>query len=116
MRKVGNQTLLNRDLVGYYEFSHKSLAEFFVGVKLAAELGCINRIFTETYQEAGGAAFVFPYKPLPVDELPKTFGLFSLRTPRMHAIRELLGGMLSEDAGEKLLDVINSTPRKRRML
>ena len=37
-----------------YEFSHKSLAEYFVAFKFAAELGCLSRPFLETYREEGG--------------------------------------------------------------
>lgn len=55
-----NQTLLLRDAAGYYEFAHKSLAEYFVALKFAAELGCLNALFPRTYPEATGARASFP--------------------------------------------------------
>ena len=50
-----NQTLLHRNTAGYYEFAHKSLAEYFVAFKFAAELGCLAPEFKRTYCEAEGA-------------------------------------------------------------
>ena len=49
-----NQTLLHRNAAGYYEFAHKSLAEYFVAFKFAAELGCLAAEFAQTYCEANG--------------------------------------------------------------
>ena len=41
-----NQTLLHRNSAGYYEFAHKSLAEYFVAFKFAAELGCLAYLYS----------------------------------------------------------------------
>jgi NACHT domain len=45
------QTLLHRDAAGYYEFAHKSLAEYFVALKFAAEIGCLDHRFLSAYTE-----------------------------------------------------------------
>src|ERR1044071_2479010 len=45
------QTLLHRDAAGYYEFAHKSLAEYFVAFRLAAALQCLASPFQSTYCE-----------------------------------------------------------------
>ncbi len=47
------QTLLHRDAGGYYEFAHKSLAEYFVALKFAAQIGCLSSGFSHAYSEAG---------------------------------------------------------------
>lgn len=40
-----NQTLLHRNAAGYYEFSHKSLAEYFVAFKFASELEILSPFY-----------------------------------------------------------------------
>ena len=44
-----SQSFLRRDSDGYYEFDHRSLAEFFISIKFAAELGCLNPKFRDGY-------------------------------------------------------------------
>ena len=39
-----SQTMLHRDSDGYYEFAHKSLAEFFAALKLTCELTAVSEV------------------------------------------------------------------------
>lgn len=57
-----NQTLLHRNSSGYYEFAHKSLAEYFVAFKFASELGILNPLYKKTYCEADGSYCQIPVK------------------------------------------------------
>ena len=107
-----NQTLLHRDAAGYYEFAHKSLAEYFVAFKFATELGCLAPIFTQTYCEAEGHLCEIPIKQKNITELAKTFGAIALTDNRMYAVRRLLQEMNAEDASKRLWAVINETKEK----
>lgn len=103
-----SQTLLHRDAAGYYEFAHKSLAEYFVAYKFAAELGCLATEFTSAYCEADG-------KPCQVliekngNELAKTFGLLALNDQEMWTLSRFLIEMISDNAQKKLWNIINET-------
>ncbi|MBL8808657.1 MAG: NACHT domain-containing protein [Planctomycetaceae bacterium] len=59
-----NQTLLRPDLQGYYEFSHKSIAEYFVAFKFISELGLLAPPFSITYVEEGEARCDLPFQVL----------------------------------------------------
>jgi hypothetical protein len=103
------QTLLHRNATGYYEFAHKSLAEFFVAIKLASELGCLNPAFSKAYSEEGGRPCLIPIKPKRVPGLLGTLGAVSFRRPGMQAVLSLLPSMLSRKAPQILWKVIQST-------
>jgi len=105
-----NQTLLQRNAAGYYEFAHKSLAEYFVAYKFAAELDCLVPAFTETYCEADGKPCRLPYVRKDVTQLAETFGAFSLSDERIRAVRDLLPGMV--DDASRLWRVIGETKGK----
>jgi hypothetical protein len=105
-----NQTLLQRNAAGYYEFAHKSLAEYLVAYKFAAELGCLAPEFTQTYREADGRPCKLPIAQKDVTELAKTFGAFSLSDERMRAILDPLSGMVDDVA--RLWAVIDETKGK----
>lgn len=105
-----NQTLLQRNAVGYYEFAHKSLAEYFVAYKFAAELGCLAPEFRETYCEADGTPCKLPITQKDVTSLAETFGAFSLSDGRMWAVCDLLSGMVGDTA--QLWAVIDQTKGK----
>ncbi len=107
-----NQTLLHRDAVGYYEFAHKSLAEYFVAFKFAAELGCLAPVFTQTYCEAEGQRCKIPIKQKDILRLAETFGAIGLSDERMYAVLNLLKGMMSKDSSKRLWEVVYET-RKR---
>jgi WD40 repeat protein len=98
-----NQTLLRRDAAGYYEFAHKSLAEYFVALKFAAELGCLNPIFPQTYKEE------FPIQQRPIEQLAETFGALPFTDERMQAVRDLLFAMLAPNASITLWTLLKAT-------
>jgi hypothetical protein len=66
------QTLLHRDAAGYYEFAHKSLAEYFVALKFAAEIGCLDQRFLNAYTEGDGqpSKLAFMEQSLDVSRFP----------------------------------------------
>lgn len=107
-----NQTLLHRDAAGYYEFAHKSLAEYFVALKFAAEIGCLAPVIKETYVELNDKACQFPIQEIDDwDKLTLSFGQQSLLTGSMAAIYRLLQEMVSlyPGAQEKLWKLIYKT-------
>ena len=107
-----NQTLLHRDAAGYYEFAHKSLAEYFVAFKFAAKLGCIESAFTETYCEANGELCKMPIEHKDIIKLSETFGALRISDERMKAIKELLSPMTSGNAFDRLWEVIKESKGK----
>ncbi|MCK5343209.1 MAG: pentapeptide repeat-containing protein, partial [Candidatus Heimdallarchaeota archaeon] len=107
-----NQTLLHRDAAGYYEFAHKSLAEYFVAFKFAAELGCLAQLFMQTYSEDEEKSCTIPIEKKEITELAKTFGTIALADERMHAVLVLLHEMLYKDAAKRLWEVIWETRGK----
>ena len=109
-----NQTLLHRNSSGYYEFAHKSLAEYFVAFKFAAELGIINPLFVHTYcEEDGNYCQELPIKTKnEVNELVNTFGAYNFSTFRLHNVSNLLVELLAPDADNKLYELIKETKNK----
>ena len=103
------QTLLHRDAAGYYEFAHKSLAEYFVAYKFAAELDVLADIFKQTYCEADGDPCQIPIGKRDIDELADSFGLISLRNNKMIAVKEFLEEMMKESAQTCLWNVVLET-------
>ncbi|HJT28880.1 MAG TPA: SIR2 family protein [Pyrinomonadaceae bacterium] len=107
-----NQTLLHRDIAGYYEFAHKSLAEYFVAFKFAAEMGCIASAFVQTYKESGGSASQVPYEPRTIEELADTMGKRRLCDEQMQAVCYLLNGILAKNADKTLWGFVHKTTSK----
>jgi hypothetical protein len=107
-----NQTLLHRNAAGYYEFAHKSLAEYFVAFKFTAELGCLAQNFSQTYCEASGRVCKIPFDPKDIENLAQNFGFMLLRDEQMKAVRELLWEMLDESCTQKLWKLIDETKHK----
>ncbi len=107
-----NQTLLHRNAAGYYEFAHKSLAEYFAAFKLAAELGCLAQIFAQTYCEEDGSICKIPIKVSDVETLAKTFGAMPLENGPLQAVQEMLKGMLAQDAEQRLVKIIQEVNGK----
>jgi WD40 repeat protein len=107
-----NQTVLHRDAAGYYEFAHKSLAEYFVAFKFAAEIACLATPFHQTYCEADGAICKLPIKEKVIEELAESVGAMSLKDERMRGIKSLLIDMLASDAAKNLWKLINNTKGK----
>lgn len=106
------QTLLHRDAAGYYEFAHKSLAEYFVAFKFTAELGCLDKSHARTYCEVDGKPCRVPIEPKDVITLRETFGSIPFSDMRMRAVRGLMRGMISEDDVNRLWKVIKETKGK----
>jgi hypothetical protein len=107
-----NQTLLHRNAAGYYEFAHKSLAEYFVAFKFAAEVGCLAPIFAQAYKEANNKASNLPISKKGIVELVDTFGAISFRNPKMKVVKDLLREMVDENVEKCLLDIIRFTKGK----
>ncbi len=107
-----SQTLLHRNAAGYYEFAHKSLAEYFVAFKFAAELGCLASPFKNTYKEEDGKTCAVPYDELGVEALAKTFGAFPINHSRMKAVKQIFIGMLEKDSPDRLWQLLRETKGK----
>jgi hypothetical protein len=107
-----NQTLLHRDAAGYYEFAHKSLAEYFVAFKFAVELSCLAPLFRETYCEDDGQPCELPIAQKDLVALTPTFGMMALSDVQMHATLHLLLEMMAEDAAGRLWEIIEGTKGK----
>ena len=107
-----NQTLLHRDAAGYYEFAHKSLAEYFVAFKFAAELGCLAPVFAQTYCEVDGKSCQLSIVPKDIIGLAETFGEIALSDNRMSAVCDLLVNLLDENATKRLWEIVNETGEK----
>ena len=108
-----SQTLLHRNAAGYYEFAHKSLAEYFVTFKFAAELGYLASEFKNTYKEEDGQTCAVPYVNLDVEALAKTFGAFSMYDERLEAVNQILFGMLEKDSPNRLWQLLRETKEKK---
>jgi hypothetical protein len=93
-----NQTLLQRNAIGEYEFAHRSMAEYFVAYKFAAELGCLRAEFQRTYCEADGNPCQAPIGDRSVKELSETFGSSSLSEEHLMAVSQLLKWMVGDPA------------------
>ena len=102
-----NQTLLRPDLQGYYEFSHKSLAEFFVALKFTAELGWLSDVFAETYEEESGKSSQLPFEKLSTVELARGFGAKNIGTNEFLPIRMFMHQMIRREKGltDELLEL-----------
>jgi hypothetical protein len=92
-----NQTLLHRNAAGDYEFAHKSLAEFFVALKFAAELGGLAPEMLSTYREAGDRPCASLERPADRDQLVQTFGRFASNDECMKATWGFLPLLLDRD-------------------
>jgi hypothetical protein len=101
-----NQTLLQRNAAGYYEFAHKSLAEYFVAYKFTAELDCLVPEFRQTYCEADGTPCKLPIAQKDLVELVKTFGT----APLTKEVQDFMLGMVTDS--EPLWVVIEKTKGK----
>ncbi|NEO24156.1 MULTISPECIES: NACHT domain-containing protein [unclassified Moorena] len=95
------QTMLIRDELGDYTPAHRSLLEFFVAFKLAAELGVLAADLAEIADVSRFEAQV---------DLPSTFG----KAPLAKAVLDLLVPMLEAGEGtkESLLEVVRGTRGK----
>ena len=106
-----SQTLLHRDAAGYYEFAHKSLAEYFTAFKFLCEMGCLQLLYKNTYCEANGGPCELPYKEKEIVALAESFGKMSLSDPRMSAIRSFLFEMINADSTTRLKEIISKTKK-----
>lgn len=107
-----NQTLLRHNAAGYYEFYNKSLAEYFVAYKFAAELGCLAPEFRHTYREADGSPCEIKLSQKHLIGLLATFGKIAFDDERMHTVGSLLAEMVGETTVDRLWKLIDLTRRK----
>ena len=108
-----SQTLLHRDSAGYYEFAHKSLAEYFVALKFALELDCLSPLFLETYSELDGSPCTTFIGKKSLPQLLDSFGLLPAKS-NLETVLKLLTAVFAEDARQKLWDTIRATRGKTR--
>jgi tetratricopeptide (TPR) repeat protein len=104
---VRTQTLFKRNVEGYYEFDHRSIAEYFIAYKFALELGCISKEFIEKYF---GKDYVLSDKlaeEKSILKLAESYGLYSLRSIEMSTVREFLSGMIPDIYAVKLWKIID---------
>lgn len=102
-----NQTLLHRNAAGYYEFSHKSLAEFFVALKFASDLGILHPKVLSTYREADNRTCVALGRDLDIDQLGKAFGCFESRDERIKSSWGFLPHMIDrQKVKHRLTEII----------
>ncbi|WP_414576252.1 NACHT domain-containing protein [Anabaena sp. CCY 9402-a] len=126
------QTMLVRNADGDYTPAHRSLLEFFVAYKFAAELGVLSSDFTELAQaqslvdksvvpvdytwssyfsrQRSGEA-IAPLKAFiseSLEKLRETFG----KTPLTKAVMDLLLPMVDLEATEAIIKVIKGTRRR----
>jgi GTPase SAR1 family protein len=107
------QTLLRRNVTGHYAFVHKSIAEYFVALKFAAELGCLHPHFVEVYCGNEDSANegnksnekCHPFAECPWEKLRESFGAKSLQSDQMHVVGEFLVGMMAEDCTSSLMHI-----------
>jgi hypothetical protein len=104
-----NQTLLHRDAAGYYEFAHKSLAEYFTAFKFAAELGCLSKEFAETYREGDGKPCDLAIQAKDTAKLSQTFGALSLDSAQLHAVSTFLQQISAGTDPSSLWGIIEQT-------
>ncbi len=104
-----NQTLLHRNAAGYYEFAHKSLAEYFVAFKFASELGCLATEFSQTYCEAEGEPCKISIEQKDIGKLAESFGAIALIDERMYAVKNLLKEIITDDATKRLWEILKET-------
>ena len=104
-----NQTLLHRNAAGYYEFAHKSLAEYFIAFKFASELGCLAKEFSQTYCEAEGELCKIPIEQKDIGKLSESFGAIVLMDEQMYAVKNFLKDMITKDATERLWEILGET-------
>lgn len=109
-----SQTLLHRNVegAGYYEFAHKSLAEYFVALKFAIEIGCLEPEFMQTYCKADGKACKMPFEQKDLKGLTETFGVRSLSHPSMRTVLDMLEEMIASNAIDSLWQIIFETKVK----
>lgn len=97
-----SQTLLHNNLAGYYEFAHKSLAEYFVALKFACELGCVSESFLSIYNNLSEFDSDMPYNKKDINELSETFGSKLLEDSDSSAIVTFLYDILDKDKIQQL--------------
>jgi len=93
-----NQTVLHRDPAGYYQFAHRSLAEYFAAFKLAAEIG-IEPTLVRTYD--GVHISELTRKLRPAKSRP-AFGKMALTSDRLRTVTQFLKQMLSKASLRRL--------------
>ncbi len=119
------QTMLIRNASGDYTPAHRSLLEFFVAYKFAAEIGALADDFTELARSQVGVEAPISYTwssyfaldavtPLqkfvsePLEKLRETFG----KAPLSKAVLDLMAPMVNVDMTQEIIKVIEETRGK----
>ena len=109
-RDLRTHGLLHRDSSGYFEFAHKGFAEYFVALKLGAEVGCLSSRFTSTYRDLEELRETkLPYRKKPAPELVGTFGRMPFANQDMTVVCDLLAGMMDGNTVDRLWEVLKET-------
>jgi hypothetical protein len=104
------QTLLHRDASGFYEFAHKSLAEYFAAYKLAAECGSLGKEFRAAYLETKSAEYNLPF-------LSSSFDITKLVLPGVNSeISGFFGDMSADILSQELPSMTGSDPLALRFV
>lgn len=108
-----SQTLLHSNLAGYYEFAHKSLAEYFVAYKFASELGCLSNEFKNAYCDLDDSNCEPAYLTKDIIELADTFGLITFEDINGGiTIAEFMKEMITDDSEDMLWNIVMDTKDK----
>lgn len=86
-----NQTVLHRDAAGYYQFAHRSLAEYFAAFKLAVEIG-IEPGIMQMYDNVRVSQLA--HRPR-AGEPKSVFGRMALTSAGLRTVAEFVKQMLS---------------------
>jgi hypothetical protein len=95
------QTLLHRNAAGYFEFAHKSLAEYFVALRFGIELGAIEDLYPMTYGVSALQGGI-DWQACTVGKLASSFGLYPLRSSSITAVTDFLVEMMSSKSHDNL--------------
>jgi tetratricopeptide (TPR) repeat protein len=106
-----NQAMLRNDAEGNYSFSHRSLAEYFVALKFAAELGCLGPEFKKSYCDSESNSYI-PYEQKNLADVVRTFGARSLLNKEMDGIRNFLVEMITLRGLWTLIADIKKAPKE----
>ena len=85
---LSNNTFLKRDHRGEFEFTHKSMTEFFVAYKFALELGAAKAEYAKDIP-------IENVQQLPISELTKNFGYMPLTNEIILFLKDMISNKLT---------------------
>ncbi len=111
-----NKYIFLRDLTGNYHFATNDLLGYFVALKLAYEINCLDPEYLRVYSESDRKSLEISYwkKNADINELLSgTFGMKSFKNVDMQIVRENLLELLSINALTYLRNAITPLDRSR---